>query len=211
MMFAPISTSAEAGAAAHYDPSYDDGWWCATLQQYAAWGEVAPGWGCDPHGYWCVKPGYLPGSVLNLYANGVEITCTVGDTVWPDDVAAWEDSWVIELNWDAFVALGLQRNNAVQVEDAPAPAPAEPAQRCFAETGHCIHDGFLAYWNEHGDIRVLGLPLTDEFAAADTGLTTQIFERQILEFAPGDGDWAVRGRRITTPLSQILPLGVEAQ
>jgi hypothetical protein len=52
---------------------------------------------------------------LELRANGVTITCTIGDTVQAAHVAGWNSRWVIELNWPAFTALGLDRNNSVRV------------------------------------------------------------------------------------------------
>lgn len=206
----PLGTGAEGGAAATYAPSYGAGWWCDTLALHASWGEAVGGWSCDPNGYYCVKPGYLPGSVLRLAANGRELDCTVGDTVQPYDVDAWLASWVVEVNWDAYAALGLDRNNSVEVGAAPS-APQSPAERCFAETGHCLRLGFLDYWRDNGDVRVFGLPLTDEFIATDTGLATQVFERAVLEYQPADGDWAIRGRRITTPLPEFVPRGVEVK
>ncbi|MFO7255999.1 MAG: N-acetylmuramoyl-L-alanine amidase [Bacillota bacterium] len=77
----------------------------------------------------------------------------------------------------------------------------------FPETGHWIAHGFKAYWEANGGIRVLGLPLTEEFRATDTGLVTQVFERYVLEWDPSaPPDWQVRGRHLKgLDLERIVP------
>lgn len=77
----------------------------------------------------------------------------------------------------------------------------------FPETGHWIAHGFKAYWEAHGGLRVLGLPLTEEFRATDTGLVTQVFERYVLEWDPSaPPDWQVRGRHLRgLDLERIVP------
>jgi len=113
----PTSPGGEiaAGQAAYYSQSYDRAWWERTLQRYAGYGAIAASWQNDPNGYYCVRPGFIPGQLLRLEANGISITCTVGDTVAAGDVASWYAHWAIELNWDAFVALGLDHQNQVTV------------------------------------------------------------------------------------------------
>lgn len=108
------------GRAAYYAQSYDRAWWERTMRLYESWGAAVPGWQYDPNGYYCVRPGYLVGQRLQLEANGVTITCTIGDTVNQAHVAQWQSRWVIELNWDAFRALGLDRNNTVTVRQIGA-------------------------------------------------------------------------------------------
>ena len=104
-----------SGPAAYYSPNYDVGWWDNTLARYAGWGGAAAGWTPDPNGYYCVRPGFIPGQRLALDANGVTITCTIGDTVAQQDLSQWLAKWAVELNWEAFAALGLPGNNAVAV------------------------------------------------------------------------------------------------
>jgi hypothetical protein len=108
---APLGT----GMASYYSPSYDTAWWERTLQQYANAGNIAPGWQPDPNGYYCVRPGLIPGQRLALTANGVTIACTIGDTVAAGDVKSWLTHWVVELNYPAFIALGLDRSNTVTI------------------------------------------------------------------------------------------------
>lgn len=121
-----------AGHSAYYSPSYDRAWWERTLRLYQTWNLIAPGWQDDPNGYYCVRPGYIPGYKLRLSANGVTIDCTVGDMVADPHLGSWLAHWVIEMNWEAFTALGLDRNNSVEVyhlgsEPVPAVPPVPPA------------------------------------------------------------------------------------
>lgn len=115
------------GPAAYYDPSYDVAWWERTLLLYDSKGVIKPGWEPDPYGYYCVRPGYVPGHKLRLSANGVTITCTVGDMVADHDLDGWLNisGWAVEMSWRTFTALGLDRSNWVQVEYA-GPYPHRP-------------------------------------------------------------------------------------
>jgi hypothetical protein len=120
------------GHAAYYSPSYDRAWWERTLRLYDSWGEIAPGWQNDPNGYYCVRPGYVPGMRLMLVANGVTITCTIGDTVATPHLASWRAHWVVELSYSSFAALHLDENNTVDVihigTDQPPAMPEPPAE-----------------------------------------------------------------------------------
>jgi lipoprotein-anchoring transpeptidase ErfK/SrfK len=51
----------------------------------------------------------------------------------------------------------------------------------FEKSGHTISGRIAGFWNEHGDLPVFGLPMTEPFKASDTGVTTQVFERAVLE------------------------------
>ncbi|MCO5176717.1 MAG: hypothetical protein M9890_07075 [Thermomicrobiales bacterium] len=122
-----------AGHSAYYSPSYDRAWWERTLRLYESWNLIAPGWQDDPNGYYCVRPGYIPGYKLRLSANGVTIDCTVGDMVADPHLGSWLAHWVIEMNWEAFTALGLDRNNSVEVyhlgsDPVPAVPPVPPVE-----------------------------------------------------------------------------------
>lgn len=115
-----------SGPVAYYDPSYTVAWWEWALTYYDGLGMVAPNWAPDPYGYYCVRPGYLPGERLRVHANGRTLDCTVGDMVADRDLANWLSKWSIEVNWPMFVALGLDQNNQARVEysgDSPKPPP----------------------------------------------------------------------------------------
>jgi hypothetical protein len=127
----------DVGQAAFYDPSYTTPWWERTQLLYASKGVIAPSYAPDPNGYYCVRPGYVPGERLRLRANGITITCTVGDMVADHDLHNWllVSNWSVELSWSAFTALGLQHYNYVEVDypgtwakqppPIPPPAPVE--------------------------------------------------------------------------------------
>ncbi len=77
---------------------------------------------------------------------------------------------------------------------APAPAPAyapttpEPAvrlsggEKCFRETGRCMHGLFLGYWQANGGLEQFGYPITDELK--ENGRTVQYTERARFEWHP---------------------------
>ncbi len=120
----------DSGPVAHYDPSYTTDWWEWALTYYDSINLVKPGWAPDPNGYYCVRPGYIPGERLRVNANGRTLDCTVGDMVADRDLANWLSKWSVEMNWPMFVALGLDKNNSATVEypgDWPKPPPAAPA------------------------------------------------------------------------------------
>lgn len=104
-----------SGAAAYYAASYDRAWWERTLGLHAGWGGSVAGWAIDPYGYYCVHPDFVPGTRLRLVANGVTIECTIGDSVQAAHQAQWRARWAVELSWDTFTALGLDRANIVEV------------------------------------------------------------------------------------------------
>ncbi|HEX6606608.1 MAG TPA: hypothetical protein VF276_06795, partial [Chloroflexia bacterium] len=60
--------------------------------------------------------------------------------------------------------------------------------RTFPETGKTVSGKFLAYWNSHGGLAQLGLPLTDQVqeVSPTDGKTyaMQYFERMVLELHP---------------------------
>lgn len=65
--------------------------------------------------------------------------------------------------------------------------PASPAvsagrQRYFAQTAHFLRGAFLDYWETHGAIPVLGLPITEPIV--ENGLAVQYLERTRLEYHP---------------------------
>jgi hypothetical protein len=70
--------------------------------------------------------------------------------------------------------------------------------RLFPETGHSLSDKFLAFWTEHGDLPLIGLPTTEPFTNTGTNLQTQVFERAVLEV---DGAGTVRFQSIAEQLA----------
>ncbi len=119
------------GAAAHYSPSYDVPWWERTMGLHAGWGNAVDYWQPDPNGLYCVHPDYLIGERLKLEANGRVVECTIGDRVAVPHQIAWRAKWAVELSYPTFLALGLDRDNAVIVSYLgdrtiePTPTPEE--------------------------------------------------------------------------------------
>ncbi|MCL5256230.1 MAG: DUF11 domain-containing protein [Chloroflexi bacterium] len=65
----------------------------------------------------------------------------------------------------------------------PRPALENTADRWyFAETGHTLAYGFLAYWQRHNGLQLFGYPISEEMM--ENGRTVQYFERAKLEYWP---------------------------
>lgn len=103
------------GPAAYYRASYDAAFWREAMRKHAGWGNAIENWKPDPNDFYCVHPDFLVGERLRLVANGVTLECTIGDRVATPHQAQWRAKWAVEMNWPLFVALGLDKNNKVQV------------------------------------------------------------------------------------------------
>ncbi len=59
-------------------------------------------------------------------------------------------------------------------------------ERCFEETGYCIHGRIREFWEHNDGIRVFGLPISAQFETIITGQPYQVqwFERNRLELHP---------------------------
>src|SRR3954470_16232951 len=69
----------------------------------------------------------------------------------------------------------------------PAAGRAGADEQCFAETGYCIREPFLAHWRAHGGVALNGYPLSEPFPLQlEDGqtYTVQYFERVRLELHP---------------------------
>jgi len=78
----------------------------------------------------------------------------------------------------AYAALGSPDTVAT-----PTPTPAvrlTGGEKCFQETGRCLHGVFLGYWQSHGGLAAFGYPITDELS--EDGRTVQYTERARFEF-----------------------------
>ena len=77
---------------------------------------------------------------------------------------------------------------AVAGKPAAAPAFVLPGiERCFPETGRCLHGAFLNYWFTHGGITQFGLPVTGELTERlgdGNTYTVQYTERARFEWHP---------------------------
>ncbi|MEJ7763504.1 MAG: L,D-transpeptidase, partial [Thermomicrobiales bacterium] len=55
----------------------------------------------------------------------------------------------------------------------------------FDETGHSLHTGFKAFWEQRSGADLLGMPVSEEFRALD-GREVQFFERGALQWKSGE-------------------------
>ena len=117
-----------AGRAAYYGAGYDAAFWEEAMRKHSGWGNAIPDWKPDPNDYYCVHPDYLVGERLRLVANDKVLDCTIGDRVAVPHQAQWRAKWAVEMNWPLFVALGLDKNNQVEVYylDPEAPVATDP-------------------------------------------------------------------------------------
>jgi dienelactone hydrolase len=82
-----------------------------------------------------------------------------------------------------LLALSLAQLPARSTQSLQAPKPAvrlTGGEKCFAETGRCMHGVFLGYWQSHGGVAAFGYPITDELL--ENGRTVQYAERARFEF-----------------------------
>src|SRR5881296_991394 len=78
----------------------------------------------------------------------------------------------------------------------PIAALAQPAQRCFAETGFCITGAIRTYWERNGGLPVFGYPIGEQHVGAieDWSGAVQWFERDRLEDHADQGLGVLAGR-----------------
>jgi hypothetical protein len=133
------------------------------------------------------------------------------------------------LGFDTAQAKGLLTTAPFQSQPAPTSASANCSY--FAQTGHSVCDGFLAYWQSHGlefgddgvtyreSLALFGYPLSDAYVDPDTGETVQYFERARFEYHPdnpapykvelgllGGPSWSAVAAS-ATPAPDITPIG----
>jgi hypothetical protein len=58
---------------------------------------------------------------------------------------------------------------------------ASRAGTVYPETGHTLSGSFLSFWEQHGGVKLFGLPVTEPFSSSAG--TTQIFERVVMDQA----------------------------
>jgi hypothetical protein len=62
-------------------------------------------------------------------------------------------------------------------------APAAAAPECFPQNNRCFEGAFREFWQGHGGLEILGLPISQAFVD-DRGLIVQYYERAIMEWHP---------------------------
>jgi hypothetical protein len=69
----------------------------------------------------------------------------------------------------------------------------------FPDSGHTVSGKFADFWEANGDLAIFGMPTTEPFEEAGTGLTLQVFERAVLEDHGSDG---IKLRKIARQLAE---------
>lgn len=64
----------------------------------------------------------------------------------------------------------------------PVSGSDDNATRFFPQTSHRLSHGFKSYWEQHGGLRIIGFPISEEFT--EDGRTVQYFERARFEWHP---------------------------
>ena len=64
-----------------------------------------------------------------------------------------------------------------------APRPAAAAPDCFPQNKRCFEGAFREFWQNHGGLEILGLPVSQSFID-DRGFIVQYYERAIFEWHP---------------------------
>jgi hypothetical protein len=112
----------------------------------------------------------------------------------------------------ALVVLGLAPLAPLRVESAEAAAP-----YCFPQNDRCMEGAFRDFWQTHGALEILGLPISQSFVDS-RGLIVQYYERAIFEWHPknapeyqvlltrlGDDRLGNRPERVAPPKAGCLP------
>src|SRR3990172_7916814 len=63
--------------------------------------------------------------------------------------------------------------------------------RYYSETGHTLDSRFMAFFDSHGAVEILGYPITDAFIDPSSGWMVQYTENTRLELVPQGGSGAV--------------------
>jgi hypothetical protein len=91
--------------------------------------------------------------------------------------------WAAEMSDRVYGSTGTQ-----PPPPATTPAPGGACHgRIFPETGKCVNEPFLSYWNAHGQLPINGYPISDEFTETlEDGkpYKVQYFERVRMEHHP---------------------------
>lgn len=99
----------------------------------------------------------------------------------------------------AVEVMGMQWRRWVMVAMVlllSTPVVVQARERCFVETGRCIREPFLSYWEANGGLAVFGMPMSDvipnEIVEGSWVGATQWFERDRLEDHGAQGIMAGR-------------------
>jgi hypothetical protein len=101
----------------------------------------------------------------------------------PAGLAEYRHVWAIEMLGKVYAG----GNPPPPPQPGSTPGPSGCTGRLFPETGKCVNEPFLSYWNNHGALPINGFPISDEFMETlEDGkqYKVQYFERVRLELHP---------------------------
>lgn len=108
----------------------------------------------------------------------------------PGGLAEYRRLWATEMSERVYGSTVAQPNPQPTTQPNPQPTTA-PGGACggrlFAETGKCVTEPFLSYWNNHGGLAINGYPISDTFTETledGKAYTVQYFERVRMELHP---------------------------
>jgi len=118
------------------------------------------------------------------------------------------DDWTVHAMPLGIEALKADKGKLKQIDLAEQGSCGSlPDESCFdfSESGHAVRWGFKTFWEANDGEQMIGLPLTEEFTAAD-GWTTQYFERAVLLWK---NDQDIKARAIGTELARRAKVDTE--
>ena len=134
---------------------------------YAAYPQIIPG--PDFWGFFGGHQDLISADNLNLTAAGI---------------VEYRRLWAVDMSQKVYAAGGsLPTPQPTQVGGGGGPC----SGRVFPETGKCVSEPFLSYWNAHGQLAINGYPISDVFTETlEDGkpYTVQYFERVRMELHP---------------------------
>ncbi|MEO8285465.1 MAG: SGNH/GDSL hydrolase family protein [Chloroflexota bacterium] len=132
---------------------------------YAAYPQIVRG--PDFWSYFGAHQDQIAADNLNLTASGL---------------SEYRRVWAAEMSERVYGPAGAQPT------PPPNPTPGGPcAGHLFPETGKCVGEPFLSYWNTHGGLAINGYPISDQLTETlEDGkpYTVQYFERVRMELHP---------------------------
>ncbi len=120
--------------------------------------------------------------------------------------------WLQHSIADRVTLWGAPISDLLPTARRAAPEAHDPRWRYFPETGHYLANGFRAFWERFGGIKMFGYPITEEFEEFDSASgqfrTVQYFERARFSWQP-DSSLAIDGvvlDRIGVELAEVTDL-----
>ena len=127
-------------------------------------------------------PQIVPGPDLwSYFASNQDLISADNLNPTPAGFVEYRRLWADEMNAKIYGA------TSPQPSPQPTTTPGTCTGRLFPETGKCVNEPFLSYWNAHGQLAINGFPISDAFTEKledGKSYTVQYFERVRMEIHP---------------------------